>query len=440
MDKKQLRRLALLLGTTALVAAVLACGTSTPAAPTSSPTTGQIIPATQESPVAVDTATTVPVTITHTMKPGELPASFLSEMTDRDSSVTAAEKRANGGENFSQNLFERPFNANTMDVYYPYLDITRGRLYRDDTWIYINITLVGADTNGGMPGDYGLELDLNLDGRGDMLVMASKPGATWSTDGVQVWNDTNHDVGGEHPIQSDPPANTDGYETVVFNQGVGTDSDAAWARISPTDPKSVQIAFKRTLINDSGHFLWGVWAMNESMFNPAWFDYNDHFTAVQAGSPLTEMTTYYPIKAMAQMDNTCRAALGFKPTGSEPGVCPVPVTPTPVPPAKAGSISGEVYDNGINGGETLKPSSIPLVGIHVEARSGTCLSAAGVVGSADTNKSGMYTINVPAGSYCIMPNPAPVGKRGGTPLNVTVLSGGSVSNVNFGYWTYLGIR
>jgi hypothetical protein len=43
-------------------------------------------------------------------------------------------------------------------------------------------------------------------------------------------------------------------------------------------------------------------------------------THAQAGSPLADYTVY-PLKAMAEIDNTCRLAVGFDPTGLEPGLC-----------------------------------------------------------------------------------------------------------------------
>jgi hypothetical protein len=57
---------------------------------------------------------------------------------------------------------------------------------------------------------------------------------------------------------------------------------------------------------------------------------------------LIENPHYYPIKALAEVDNTCRWAVGFTPTGSEPGICPVPATPTPIVP---GTISGVIFHN-----------------------------------------------------------------------------------------------
>jgi len=268
--------------------------------------------------------------VTHKQTPGEPALAFESQIHDPDSSALAAQHRANGGENFGFDLYERPFDQ-SMNTYFPGLDIQNAALNRDATWIYVTITLVGQSPQGGLPGDYGVELDVNRDGRGDFLVMAAAPQSSWSTDGVRVWQDSNHDVGGLHPIQSDAPKNGDGYETALFDQGQGSDPDLAWARLSPKDPKSVQIAFKRSLFNDANPFLWGAWTMDPGMLHADWFDYNDHFTQTEAGSPLVELTHYYPLKALYEVDDTCRWAVGFTPNGSEPGICPVP--PTPAPPA-----------------------------------------------------------------------------------------------------------
>jgi len=315
-----------------LLAATAACSMSTQAAPTS--------PAPQNNPTStgmpISNATSTFVPVTHLVTPGNPPAAFESQIQHINSSALAAQHRAAGGENYAFNLFERPFDQ-SMNTYFPELDITHAGVNRDATWFYVTITLVGQSAQGGLPGDYGLELDVNRDGRGDYLIMAAAPKASWSTDGVRVWQDKDQDVGGIHPIQSDPPPQTgDGYETVLFDQGQGTDSDLAWARISPHDPKSVQIAFKRSLFNSSNPFLWGAWAMDPSMLHPAWFDYNDHFTQAQAGSPLVEQKQYYPLKALYEVVNTCRWAVGFTPTGNEPDICPVPATPTPPPGHSSG--------------------------------------------------------------------------------------------------------
>ena len=422
-----------------LLTALLACNVSQAVAPVTEvsgqndlPTleVGQIPPTTEPAqPENTQTPTTEP--IVHALVPGEPPASFLSEVTDRDTSVFASQHRAGGGENFTVNLYERPFNANTMDTYFPDLDITRARLLRDSQWIYVDIRLVGQNPSGGMPGDYGVELDLNVDGRGNILLMAAKPGASWSTDGVHVWQDGNLDVGTAHPIQSDAPLNGDGYETLVFDQGIGSDPDTAWARISPSDPNSVQLAFKRTLINDDGNFTWGAWAMNDSILNPAWFDYDDHFTIAEAGSPLSESTQYYPLKAFAEVDNTCRWAVGFTPTGSEPGVCPIPPTPSPT------TITGLVWQDFNNNGVFNSPQDYGYSGVSVRVRTGNCGSPGGIFATVLTNSSGNYSVTVSPGTYCVdVPIMPPDANRSSGPVSVTV-NAGETGRADVRFWYFL---
>lgn len=423
-----------------LALAVVACNLTTvapatePAAPVETEQTDLPPETTEEADTPEPTAT---IEIVHTMFPGEPPASWVSEITDRDSSITASERRTSGGDNFALNTFERPFNANSMDTYFPDLDIKRARLSMDGQWIYVTIQLVGVGPNNSLRGNYGVEVDLNVNGRGDLLIFASDPQAAWSTDGVRAWEDSNNDVGGAHPIQSDAPVSGDGYDTLVFDQGLGADSDAAWARVSPADPASVQIAFKKSLINNDAEFTWGAWA-DKGVANPAWFDYNDHFTHAEAGSPMSELSQY-PVKALAEVDNTCRWGVGFTPIGNEPGVCPVPPTPTPIVP---GTITGVVFNDGVNGDRILDAGSIRIAGANVRVRSGACSSPGSVVTTATTSGSGSYVATVNPGTYCVDVNPdPPIGWSDKTPpQTVNVSSGAAVNNVNFGYSQYLGMR
>ena len=129
-------------------------------------------------------------------------------------------------------------------------------------------------------------------------------------------------------MQADSPQPVwDGYDTQVFAQGIGDDPDAAWIRRSPSQPDQVQLAFKHALYGSIGKFLWGAWT-EEMVIQPGWLDYNDKFLPEEAGSPEIN-SSLYPIKQVAMMDNTCRWAVGFTPSGSEPGVCFIPPTPTP---------------------------------------------------------------------------------------------------------------
>jgi hypothetical protein len=246
-------------------------------------------------------------------------------MTDRSSAVLAGEHRSIA-DDFNNGLFERPFTSLAMD-YKGFLDLTRGEIASAGLWVYVTLFLEGPPS-AAEPASYGVEIDLDLDGRGDWLIVgAAPPSTTWTTDGVRAYQDTNNDVGAQVPVRSDPPAGTgNGYESLVFDQGIGPDPDAAWIRLSPSNPNQVQIAFKPGLIGGDNEFLWWGWAFADPQ--PAWQDYQDHFTLAQAGSPLSE-SPQYPIKDLALIDSTCRWGFDFNPVGTEPGVCPVPPTPTP---------------------------------------------------------------------------------------------------------------
>jgi hypothetical protein len=279
-------------------------------------------PAVDAVDISAAEATPTAQAVQHQSIPGELPVDRSSHAGDHDTSVTANQNRAVGGDRFTFGRFERPFNADTMDVYYPYLDIQNTLFYQDDTWIFTVITLKGGDGTGGLAGRYAVEIDADVDGGGDWLVLVSQPASTqWSTAGVQVWFDSNDDVGGEITVTADERAG-DGYETRLFDQDQGDDPDLAWARVSPQDPNTVQIAAKRSLLAGDESYLSGTWA-GGAILDPALFDLNDHFTHEQAGAALVDLEFFYPIKAISELDSSCRVAIGFQPKGNEPGLCPI---------------------------------------------------------------------------------------------------------------------
>jgi hypothetical protein len=267
--------------------------------------------------------------VAHSVTPPE-PIGLAKWITDKSDISVASQHRANGGENFDKNLFERPFTSGVMD-YLPDLDINEAYFSRTGDWVFVELIMSGQNPAGGMRGVYGIEVDSNMNGRGDFIIYCSTPTSSeWTSTGVKAYEDTNQDVGGMAVLTSDThPGN--GYDTLIFDEGYTGDPDAAWCRLSPTNSSGVQLAFKYTLIRNNDKYMWGGWTGLPEMVDPTWFDYNDHFTHAIAGSPLTELTNYYPLKEFYGWDNTCRWVVGIlEPKGTEPGLCPyTPIVPAP---------------------------------------------------------------------------------------------------------------
>ncbi|MFZ1043620.1 MAG: hypothetical protein WAN58_20155, partial [Anaerolineales bacterium] len=337
---EHMKRSSILLVIVALIAAVLSCNfpSATALQQQSSPqgTTPNTAAASATPPASTSTpAVSSTPSITHVMTPADInPTGTL--MYDVDSSGTASQHRAPYGDSYNINLFERPFTQKDM-TYMPNVDITTFQITADSTWYYVFITLIGDNPNDPANIDYGVEIDKDRDGFGEVLVWAQPPYQTqWTTDGIKVYTAPNYVVGGASPEKSDANATTGapypgpGYQTVIFDQGQGNDPDLAWVRIDPKNPNTVDFAFKQSLAGPS--FMWGVWA-DAGLKNPGMFNYNDRFTNAQAGSPIGN-SPYYPINAIYAVDNTCRAAYGFKPTGYEPLLCPTNA-PAPGPAPKS---------------------------------------------------------------------------------------------------------
>ena len=268
----------------------------------------------------------------HTMRPDFSPPGDPQVIHDQESDRKAAQKEAYGGDEFAKGRYERPFDPDMN--YVPSVDIFQANLFRDkeNEWIYTIIRVKESPLYlEDMPFSFGIELDLDIDGRGDVLVWTDLPQSDeWSVDGVTVWKDLNESIGGKRPMISDPPDGGDGYETLLFESGMGEDPDLAWSRINPQENNFIEIAFKRSLLDETEIFLWGAWA-DVGMKNLELFDHHDHFTKEEAGSPLKSEVDYYPLKALYLIDNTCRAASGYTPKGGEPGICPVPPPPAGEP-------------------------------------------------------------------------------------------------------------
>ncbi len=284
--------------------------------------------AASETPTPVAVQETAPPTvapaIAHLLTPADMKPSGTT-FYDVDSSGTGPEHRAPYGEAYQFNRFERPFSQNDM-TYFSNLDIVTFRLIQNGDWNYAFIGLIGSDPNDPSQNDYGIEIDQNRDGFGDILIWAQPPySSTWTTENVQVYLDKNRDTGGANASASEAPLNGNGYDSIEFDHGKGSDPDLAWVRSNPDDPSILEFAFKSSLSGAS--FMWNPWA-DAGLKDPAKFNYNDRMTILEAGSPLKDNPNY-PLKGLYMVDNSCRANFGFTPTGSEPLLCSN-AEPTPV--------------------------------------------------------------------------------------------------------------
>ena len=268
-------------------------------------------------PVFVTVTTIIP----HLMKPSDLvkPGKLVYDVQSQD---TAPEKRAPYGDSYKINRFERPFLQDMS--YVSEMDIVTYNVGQENDWYYVSVELIGTDPNNGLGINYGVELDLDHDGFGDYILWAQPPYTPeWRTDGVQVFQDKNHNTGGLSAAKSDAPIETDGYETQIFDSGTGNDPDLAWVRINAGREATIQFAFKKSLAGKS--FMIGV-VSDAGLRDVTKMDYNDRFKEEDAGSP-EKSEKYYPLKALYAVDNACRSAYGFQPTGEEPQLCPVDEPP-----------------------------------------------------------------------------------------------------------------
>lgn len=228
-----------------------------------------------------------------------------------------------GCDSWEINRYERPFNADSQDTFFRDLDLLSAELGSDGTWFYARLSILDVNEDSGyLDGSYGIELDLDIDGRGDVLVLANEPGQQasedWTVVGVQFFGDGNNDVGDEVPLSPDPPSQSNGYDTLVFDQGEGDDPALAWVRLHPGKPAQLELAFKASSIYYSPSFKWWAWS-DLGVNDRDGADYHDKFDHPEAGDPI-EGQTYFPSKSIFELDNTCASIWGAQP-GNDPELC-----------------------------------------------------------------------------------------------------------------------
>jgi len=271
-------------------------------------------------PTTPPTSTAIP----HLMTPGAS-SDAVANAHDNEESEIFEERNVRAGDEFRINRFERPFTADTMD-YLPQIDIVGMSMTQDDNWYYVQIKLVGTDpATGELSGLYGVEFDLNADGKTEVLFLAQGPvGSDWTAEGVKMYADLNGDIGGTSS-RPDDIYSGDGYETLVYDSGQvlapdqGDDPDIGWVRGS-TSTNVVEIALKKSVLKDYPTWMWNPLASAYPL-DPKQFYFNDTFTQERAGSPTKG--EFYPLKELAGFDNTCRVPANFDAEGDEPMGCAV---------------------------------------------------------------------------------------------------------------------
>jgi len=263
--------------------------------------------------------------ISHEMIP-EFPGLPLTELVDSYSARSGAEGYATEGDYYADyQLLERPFGM-AMN-YLAQVDLRAAEISKIGGFIYVTIFLDQSVLT--FDALYGVELDTNADGRGNILITVENPAwLDWSIEGVVVYADLNGDVGGSHIPSSDAPEAGDGFESLLFSKTNLTDPDLVFARINPDRGGSIQLAFKPELVaaDQEASFFWRVWA-DHKIKNPSLYYYADHYPLGEAGSPLIDSPDY-PLGAVYAVDNTCRMPFQIINTGYEHGLCgegvPVP--------------------------------------------------------------------------------------------------------------------
>lgn len=328
---------------------VLGCSKLQTEAPPPTPTNKPVVAVVEETAVltsvpvpvsgdTIPTATEDPTVVVTEIVHEAIPGISKYSTTERIDDCSTGERIELGAttligqacDNWKKNKLERPADA-PNGTYYPAIDIVRAEMGTNQIWMFAKIRLYKG-ASGQLPTDLslGFEIDTDLDSRGDYLILASGLTSTeWTTDGVQVWWDQTKDVGGASPHVPDGTVG-DGYETLLFDVGLGADADLAWARINPEDGASVEFAFKPSLLPENQIFVWWAWA-----------------TLKQVSPVDMELVDSQQDTESWKIDNTCSKIFNGKPSTMIVNICEFVIpTPTPAPTEKPRESSSSAPDTG----------------------------------------------------------------------------------------------
>lgn len=296
------------------IAAITQPSISNTDAPAYTPTANPTDP-----PVSAPTA----AIITHLAAPGEPIYKNDQKVSDCNTGdrvrLGATTLIGQGCDVWDEQKLERPAAA-INGSYQAALDIINAWMGTNQQWLYGKIQLFESDP-AKLPANLSaaFEIDTNLDSRGDYLILARNISSTsWTTDGVQIWQDTDGQVGGGKPHKPDSSSGN-GFETLIFDSGKGDDPDLAWVRVNNSNGIAIEFAFKPNLVPASQVFAWWGWTFGTAP-DPA----------------KMELVDLQQNAAAWNLDNTCGWIFNAKPTNLLINICPfayptaVPtITPTP---------------------------------------------------------------------------------------------------------------
>jgi uncharacterized repeat protein (TIGR01451 family) len=223
-------------------------------------------------------------------------------------------------DSYNDDRYERPVVSAGGGTYLPELDIVSTHVGFDSTWFYYRINLFGAGTSSLGKG-YAFELNVDPDDRPDLLVIVAGADltASFSSNKVAAWWDTNNSVGGATLLGPDGPGgHGNGYETDVFRDGVnkliGTPGGSDAVRVRKiVGEAAFELAIRRTFLNAlAGSAVTKIafrgWA-GEGSFDQALHLYHDSRSRSQAGSPYPYLQlSGAPASCPSVTDNTITAA------------------------------------------------------------------------------------------------------------------------------------
>ena len=225
-------------------------------------------------------------------------------------------------DDYDVDRYERPTSQSGNDYFAEY-DIVESALGGGATWFYYAIKMFDVNQNGDLDGKYGYEIDFDDDERGDFYVKVINPTFPqieqyWTQKDVFMWNDSDEDVGGSFPqIPNDKLPTQNGYDVEFFKLGEKIPDGPTfpynndppyggpniYARISPSDPRIVEIAIRQSFVgNPSTAGNLRGWATKGNQA-AGQFYFNDWYNNAQIGDAYSD-EPHYPPQNFYEGDNS----------------------------------------------------------------------------------------------------------------------------------------